>query len=75
MAKQLMNKTTDQPPLLHVADDPKVKELTAELAQFQERLTADSARLEQTARDLERAQGGEHSHAPRLGAGILEPVP
>jgi hypothetical protein len=68
MAK-LTTKTTDQPPLLRVADDPTVQKLEAELTQFQERLAADTARLEQTARDLERAQADLDATESRLLAG------
>lgn len=63
------NKTPEQPPLLHVADDPKVKELTAELAQFQERLTADTARLERAEHALREAQDALDVTESRLLAG------
>ena len=68
MAK-LLNKTTDQPPLLRVRDDATVQRLEAELAEFTERLTADTARLEQAARDLERAQADLDTTESKLLAG------
>lgn len=68
MAK-LNNKTAEQPPLLHVNDDPTVQKLEAELAQFQARLADDTARLEQAARDLARAQDDLDTTESKLLAG------